>query len=323
MDIQHLTTGRQNIGQSDNLSTVVFGVDFTLGALSHFSHPIRPMNIKDNKKDYADLKKAVELLESPSLTAQISNLIGSPIEFLVAKLPKSASKKVNGVVVAALNKSASAAFWSLDNAPGRASSTKLNKLYAAASGAVGGAFGFIALGIELPIATTIMMRAVADVARSEGFDLEDFDTKQACLEVFALGGNSSSDDSTETGYYAVRGFTTQTMRALSKELAELAAKQTASGLHKITAEQSGKWLATLIEKVAARFGVVVTEKFAAQAVPIVGAVTGASINLLFTNFYQDMAQGHFVVKRLESSYGFDEVRVEYQKIKNPRRGARA
>jgi hypothetical protein len=286
------------------------------GALSHFSHPIRLMNIIDNKKDYADLKRAVELLESPSITAQISNLIGSPIEFLVAKLPKSVSKKVNGIVVAALNKSATAALWSLDNAPGRASSTKLNKLYAGISGAVGGAFGFIALGIELPVATTIMMRAVADVARSEGFDLKDFDTKQACLEVFALGGNASSDDSSETGYYAVRSFTTQTMRALSKELAELAAKQAAPGLNKITVEQSGKWLATLVEKIAARFGVVVTEKFAAQAVPIIGAVTGASINLLFTNFYQDMALGHFVIKRLESIYGFDEVREEYQKIKN-------
>ena len=147
------------------------------------------MKIKDNAKDYADLKKAVELLETPSITAQISNLIGSPIEFVVAKLPKFASKKINGIVVAALNKSASAALWSLDNEPGRTSSTKTNKLYAAISGAAGGAFGFLALGIELPITTTIMMRAVADIARSEGFDLDDFDTKQACIEVFALGGN--------------------------------------------------------------------------------------------------------------------------------------
>ncbi|WP_127159675.1 EcsC family protein [Xanthomonas arboricola] len=281
------------------------------------------MKIKDNKNDYADLKKAVELLETPSITARISNLIGSPIEYFVAKLPKSASKKINGIVVAAMNKSASAALWSLENEPGRTSSTKINKLYAAASGAAGGAFGFFALGVELPIATTIMMRAVADVARSEGFDLDDFDTKQACIEVFALGGNSNSDDSADTGYYAVRGFTTQTMQALSKELAELATKQTTSGLQRFTAEQSGKWLATLIEKVAARFGIVVTEKFAAQAVPIVGAVTGASINLLFTDFYQDMARGHFIVKRLENSYGFDDVKKEYQRIKGPTRDARA
>ena len=281
------------------------------------------MKIKDNPKDYADLKKAVALLETPSITAQISNLIGSPIEFVVAKLPKFATKKINSIVVAALNKSASAALWSLDNEPGRTSSTKTNKLYAAVSGAAGGAFGLLALGVELPITTTIMMRAVADVARSEGFDLEDFDTKQACIEVFALGGNSSSDDAADTGYYAVRSFTTQTMRHLSKELAELAAKQTTKNAQKLVAEQSGKWLATLIEKVAARFGVVVTEKFAAQAVPIVGAVTGASINLLFTDFYQDMARGHFIVKRLERTYGFDDVKSAYKQIRKPDRGARA
>ncbi len=298
-------------------------VPITLGALSLPLHHIRLMKIKENRHDYADLKKAVALLETPSITAQISDLIGSPIEFVVAKLPKFASKKINTIVVAALNKSASGALWSLDNEPGKTSSTKINKLYAAVSGAAGGAFGFIALGIELPITTTIMMRAVADVARSEGFDLTDYDTKQACIEVFALGGNSSSDDSADTGYYAVRSFTTQTMRHLSKELAELAAKQTTKNAQNFVAEQSGKWLAALIEKVAARFGIVVTEKFAAQAVPVVGAVTGATINLLFTDFYQDMARGHFIVKRLERTYGFDEVKDAYKQIRKPDRGAHA
>lgn len=289
------------------------------------------MKLKSNKKDYADLVRAVELLETPSITAQISNVIGTPIEKLVAALPKSAAEKIHGIVVASLNKSASAALWSLDNEPGRESSTKTNKLFAAVSGAVGGAFGFFALGIELPVTTTIMMRAVADVARSEGFDLDNFDTKQACLEVFALGGTSKADDAAETGYYAVRGIATQTMQQLSKELIEVAAKQaakqgvnaTALAFKGVTAEQSGKWLAALIEKIAARFGVVVTEKFAAQAVPVVGAVTGAGINVLFTDFYQDMARGHFMVKRLEASYGFEEVQEEYKQIRSASRGLRA
>ncbi len=70
--------------------------------------------------------------------------------------------------------------------PGQGASTRWHKLAAATSGAVGGAFGFAALFIELPVSTTIMMRAVADVARSEGFDLSEFSTRQACLEVFAL-----------------------------------------------------------------------------------------------------------------------------------------
>ena len=137
------------------------------------------MSIKDHPADYQDLKRAVALLESPSLTARLSGLLGSPIESAVKALPAVGAKKINGAVVAALHSSADAALWSLDNAPKKPASTLLHKMYAATSGAVGGAFGFAALFVELPISTTIMMRSVADVARSEGFDLADFATKQA------------------------------------------------------------------------------------------------------------------------------------------------
>ncbi|WP_368207676.1 EcsC family protein [Aeromonas sp. s12] len=190
-----------------------------------------------------------------------------------------------------------------------------NKLFAAVSGAVGGAFGFTALAIELPISTTIMLRSVADIARSEGFDLEKVETKQACLEVFALGGPSEGDDAVETAYYATRSFTAEAMQILSKELAEIAARQaSANAFKKLTPAQTGKWLASLIEKIAARFGVVITEKAAAQAVPIIGAVAGATLNAMFTDYYQDMARGHFIIKRLENKYGFELVKAEYTRV---------
>ena len=82
----------------------------------------------------------------------------------------------------------------------------------------------------------------------------------------------------------------------------------------LTPKEAGKWLAKLVEKVAARFGVVVTEKFAAQAVPIVGAATGAALNTMFTDYYQDVARGHFIVRRLERKYGEDVVQACYQRI---------
>ncbi|MCZ5534582.1 EcsC family protein, partial [Escherichia coli] len=89
-----------------------------------------------------------------------------------------------------LNKAANAALWSLDNEPNRIASTKTNKFFAALSGAIGGAFGFSALAIELPVSTTIMLRSIADIARSEGFDLDRIDTKLECLAVFSFGGPS-------------------------------------------------------------------------------------------------------------------------------------
>ncbi|MCO7572677.1 EcsC family protein [Pseudomonas chlororaphis] len=274
----------------------------------------KPVSIKDSPEDYQDLKRAVSLLESPSLTARLSGLLGSPIESAVKALPNWVSGKINDAVVAALHTSADAALWSLENTPKKQASTFLHKVYAATSGAVGGAFGFAALFVELPISTTIMMRSVADVARSEGFDLEDFATKQACIEVFAMGGNSQADDATETGYYLTRSFTTQAMQQLSKELAAIAAKQGVGAAGRLSPGQVGKWLALLIEKVASRYGVTISSKFAAQAVPVIGALTGATINALFTDFYQDMARGHFIVRRLERKYGFEQIKGEYAQI---------
>ena len=284
-------------------------------------HEILPVTsgIIDHPKDWADLQRAVKLLEAPTITARMANLVGAPLEFAVRKLPVSVSSRIHGAVEAALHKSARAALWSMANAPGRGASTRWHKLAAATSGAVGGAFGFTALFLELPVSTTIMMRAVADVARSEGFDLDDPATQQACLEVFALGGKSEKDDASETGYYLARGFTADVMRHLSAELAGRTAtgRGITSGLG---SKEAGKWLAKLIERVAARFGVVVTEKFAAQAVPLVGAATGAALNTMFTDYYQDMARGHFIVRRLERRYGEAAVRTGYDRLAG-RKGA--
>ncbi len=270
--------------------------------------------IVNDTKDCEDLKQAVRRLESPSLVARASGLIGSPLEVAMKKLPDGVSGKINDAVKGALTKAAEAALWSLDNTPHKEASTATHKLFSAVSGAVGGAFGFASLFAELPVSTTLMMRAVADIARSEGFDLDELSTKQACIEVFAMGGNDKADDATEIGYYVTRGFTTETMKQLGKELAVIAAKKGAGGLGRVTSTQAAKWLAELVEKVAARFGIVITTKFAAQAVPIIGAITGAGLNTLYTDYYQEVAKGHFVVKRLEEKYGFEEVKAAYEEI---------
>lgn len=274
-------------------------------------------SILPTSQDMADLKRAVALLESPTLTAKMANVIGAPLEFAVKRLPDSVSRRIHGAVEAALFKSAQAALWSMDNAPGKGASTRWHKLAAAASGAIGGALGFTALFVELPLSTTIMMRSVADIARSEGFDLREVSTQHACLEVFALGGYSAKDEASETGYYITRGFTTEVMRHLSAELAGRAVGGS-SVMVGLTPKEAGKWLAKIVEKVAARFGVVVTEKFAAQAVPIVGAVAGATLNTMFTDYYQDMARGHFIVRRLERQYGYETVRAAYSMLADQR-----
>lgn len=291
--------------------------------MSHIVRILPPpleATIAPASRDWADLERAVALFESPTLTAKMANLVGSPLEFAVRKLPGVVSRRIHGAVEAALFKSAQAALWSMDNTPGKAASTRWHKAAAAATGALGGAFGFTALFLELPVSTTIMMRSVADVARSEGFDLSEMGTRHACLEVFALGGNSGQDDASETGYYITRGFTAEVMRHLSAELAG-AAVGGGGVMIGLTPKEAGKWLAKIVEKVAARFGVVVTEKFAAQAVPVIGAVAGATLNTMFTDYYQDMARGHFIVRRLEKQYGYETVRAAYNQLAGQRAGS--
>lgn len=53
-------------------------------------------------------------------------------------------------------------------------------------------------------------------------------------------------------------------------------------------------------------------KAAAQAVPAIGAVGGAAINTLFIDHFQDMAKGHFIVRKLERKYGENAISQQYK-----------
>ena len=74
-------------------------------------------------------------------------------------------------------------------------------------------------------------------------------------------------------------------------------------------------LISFLAKIAARFGVEVSEKAAAQLVPIAGAAGGLALNVLFTNHFQRLAEGHFAVRRLERKYGPDTVRRAYEAVR--------
>jgi EcsC protein family len=269
------------------------------------------------QSDLIDIKTAVALLETPSLTSKLSSMIGKPLEAGLKNLSKDTRAKIETLVHTALHKATDAALWSLDEKP---QSTKpsniLHKAMAATSGAVGGVFGLPALAVELPITTTIMLRSIADIARSEGFNLTELQTKAACIEVFAFGGHSDKDDSTVSVYYLDRIFMAEAVQAAGKVLAETAKKQVEKAIaaRGFTPGEVGNWLAKLIETVANRFGIVITEKSAAQAVPLLGALTGATINTMFMNFYQDIAKGHFIIKRLEAVYGEEAVKDQYMQL---------
>ncbi len=250
-----------------------------------------------------ELRAAKRLLENPGLAAKLTDALGVPIEKAFSLLPEKWYDKVQQASRVAIEKALDFAILTMGQQPAGKSSALKHKIAVATSGAVGGAFGLASLAIELPISTTIMLRSIADIARAEGEDFGLIESKLACLEVFALGGKAAKDNASETGYYAVRAVMASTVSDAANYIAK-------RGL----TEEGAPALVRFITRIASRFGVVVSEKVAAAAVPIVGAISGAAINTIFIDHFQRMAQGHFVIRRLERQYGKELIQREYEKL---------
>ncbi len=253
--------------------------------------------------DLTDLRAAKTRLEYPGLTAKIAALIGKPVETGFKLLPKNWNEKVADIAQAALLRGLEFAVRTMGERESKGSRDWLHKILVTGSGIAGGAVGLASLPVELPISTTIILRSIADIARSEGHDIARLEVKLACLEVLALGGKNTKDDSAGEGYWMVRA-------ALARAVSEAAAYIAEKGL----AEEGAPPLVRLIASIASRFSVVVTEEVAAKAVPIVGAAAGGTINYLFMDHFQEMARGHFTVKRLEKKYGTEAVERAYRDI---------
>jgi len=253
--------------------------------------------------DLDDLKKAKLLLENPGLAAKITHLMGTPIDKGFALLPKSWREKIGAMTQTALSKAIQTASLTMKNLPGEDASRTWHKLAVASTGGVGGFFGLAGLAIELPVSTTIMLRSIADIARSENENIHGAESQLACMEVFALGGPSMSDDAAESGYFAVRAALGQSITNAVEHIAKRG-----------VAEKNAPALVRLIIQIAERFSVQVSEKAAAQAVPAIGAAGGALVNTLFIDHFQDMARGHFIVRRLERMYGKNVVEETYRSV---------
>jgi hypothetical protein len=154
-----------------------------------------------------------------------------------------------------------------------------SKLVVAATGGASGFVGVPGIAADLPLTTCLMMRSIAEIARAHGEDLASADTRQACIEVFAFGGPEIEDEDIDIAYWTIRG-----------------------GL-------SHASITLLIRQVAARFGVMLSQKYLAQAVPLIGAAAGGTLNYVFMDYYQQMARVHFTLRELERRHDPDAVRA--------------
>ncbi len=254
-------------------------------------------------EDLAALERAVKALEHQNFATRIANTVGRQLGTLGHMIPSMVTGVVNRAAEKAIETALDFAVKSLAKTPPR-DSRRLHKAAAAMSGAAGGLFGISSLPVELPLSTVIILRSIADIARNEGEDLSEPDVALACIEVFALGAHDRDDNYTDSGYFAVRGM-------LSKTVSEASKYVLAQGLG---ADAGAPILVRLISQIGARFGLVVSEKIAAQIVPILGAAGGAAVNYAFAEHFQSIAYGHFTVRRLERIYGNGAVKAEYDRL---------
>ncbi|PIV79682.1 MAG: protein EcsC, partial [Rhodobacteraceae bacterium CG17_big_fil_post_rev_8_21_14_2_50_63_15] len=178
------------------------------------------------------------------------NLIGGRAESLLDRLPEAVRARLDSATEDALRYAAEAAHRSrgtLGVVPGwrmRALTTVM--------GAAGGMGGLPTALAELPITTTVLLRAIQDVAVEHGFDPQEPGVRFGSIEVFGAAGPLTRDDGANLGFLATRMTLT------------------------------GSAMRGLIARVSPRLATVLGQKLAAQTIPILGAAAGAATNYAYT-----------------------------------------
>ncbi len=198
------------------------------------------------------------------------NRLGGGLEGQIDRLPASLRQEIEKITLNALT-AAHAAAGQIARAPdmGR----KGDLAAAMASGALGGSGGLISSVAELPVTITLILHAIRREARAAGFDPELASIRAACLEVFSSGTPLSDDDGVNAAFISTR--LTMTGPALQK----------------------------LIATVAPRLAAAMGQKLAAQAVPVLGAVSGAALNAAYLRYFRELARIRFALMRLSIAYG--------------------
>lgn len=209
------------------------------------------------------------------------NFVGGQVEDGLKMLPKGARSQIDLAARRALEASYDAASRTRKSYGG---SDRMHKVLSALSGGLGGLGGLPTALLELPLATTVIFRAVQGVAAQYGEDPSSVETRLECLAVFGAGGPTDSDDGIDTAFFSAR-----------------------VGL-------TGAAVHGLLSKVAPRFATVLSQKLASQAVPVLGAAAGAGTNYAFTDYYVSMAHVHFGLRKLARTHGEVVVLDEFHRV---------
>ena len=184
----------------------------------------------------------------------------------------------------------------------------LHTLLAGVSGGIGGFFGAIALPLELPTSTCIMLRSITKIAKECGEDFSQPQTLLECIAIFSYGDHKKPGDQSDFNsmYFAQRLAYSKVLNDAAKYLTA----QSASSLL-MTKKDLAPVLISFISKIASIFKISVSKKIVAESIPIIGSIGGSAINSLFSEHYSKVARYHFGIRALERKYGKDRIKTIY------------
>jgi hypothetical protein len=239
----------------------------------------------DMAADVAELARRYKRANGPVI--RLVNRLGGTLEAQLSALPDSLRTQLERVTTQALETS----YGLAGRAPDLGQRGPM--MAAMAAGAAGGAGGLATSLAELPVTVTLLLNTIRAAARDAGFDPDDDEVRAECLQVFAAGSPLAQDDGVNTSFIASR-------LALT-----------------------GSAVQNLIATIAPKLAVVLGQKLAAQAVPVIGAVSGAALNAAFLSYYRDVAQVRFALLNLAKVHGTDAVEAEFRIAVTPPKVIRA
>jgi hypothetical protein len=218
---------------------------------------------------------------------QVMNRLGGTLESQLGHLPPTMRDQLEVVTARALE----AAYGLARHTPDMGTRGPVAAVMV--SGAAGGAGGIATALAELPVTVTLILNAIRAEARAAGLDPDALGVREDCLRVFGAGSPLAGDDGVNTSFLTAR-------LALT-----------------------GPTVQNLITAIAPRLAAVLGQKLAAQAVPIVGAVTGAALNAAFLTYYRELARIRFALLKLSEVHGAEPVLAAFRDAVEPPRITRA
>lgn len=244
-----------------------------------------PTTTSDLSAQVADLARRYKRANGPVI--RLVNRLGTTLENQLSALPESLRGQIERVTAQALQ----TAYGVAARTPNLGARGPLAAVIA--SGAAGGAGGLPTAIAELPVTVTLFLNAIRAEARDAGLDPDEDWVRAECLQVFAAGSPLQQDDGVNTSFVASR-------LALT-----------------------GSAVQNLIATIAPRLATVLGQKLAAQAVPVLGAVSGAAMNAAYLSYFREIARVRFALLNLAQVHGTEAVEAEFRLATTPPKVIRA